>query len=226
MNFNSSSTSFQAVFLDPRVIRGQMNPPIDRQCRICNKIGHFANTCNYANMNEEPSLEGGEIDGDSNQNEKSGAQDVLESLPESPQDGFNPMNCRLEVNLHPHPATAQMHVSPICPPPGFNVPTGNRSGVEAFPAYFDKLPKHVRTSNGHQLNSIGLQMTPPPVKPKTLADDLQPFLYAPVPEPEPPNRLVDFPSYCLGPGDPVDCWERSNGQIKFRASPIPQVNHE
>lgn len=40
------------MFLDPKVIRGEMHPPVDRQCRICNRIGHFASTCNYASNTE------------------------------------------------------------------------------------------------------------------------------------------------------------------------------
>jgi len=42
--------------LDPRRLRLAYDPPVDRQCRICNRIGHIAKTCTFAPKNDDGSL--------------------------------------------------------------------------------------------------------------------------------------------------------------------------
>jgi len=60
----SADVNYISYFLDPLKIRGEFNPPIDRQCRICNKIGHYANSCTFRN-NGDSRQDEGENDGDS-----------------------------------------------------------------------------------------------------------------------------------------------------------------
>lgn len=46
--------SFTDYYLDARQVRDG-NPPIDRQCRLCYRIGHFARNCTYMNKRDEDS---------------------------------------------------------------------------------------------------------------------------------------------------------------------------
>lgn len=44
--------SLKAYYMDVKQVRDG-NPPIDRQCRLCSRIGHFARNCTYFNKQEE-----------------------------------------------------------------------------------------------------------------------------------------------------------------------------
>lgn len=47
-----NDVNYMEYYLDARQVRDG-NPPIDRQCRLCYRIGHFARNCTYVNKREE-----------------------------------------------------------------------------------------------------------------------------------------------------------------------------